>query len=320
MRASTNRGLRSAGCDVSAPSVDISRAWRPRAWKVRLAGDFWLPPVFIASGAVVGVGQLTATDTRSGLLRSRSLGQSPRRLDFGVGHTFVAILASPELPLANATGPFVPSLARGVGHCLAIVSRPGRSLPVRPAAPPRFVPYAWAVGVGYSPPEDEQPLPLVRCADIGRSEQAPLRIEPELGQRPQNSSETSSRSERWDVLQHDEAGSYFAKHPCDLGPEPPLVVFSELLAGDAPGLTGEAGSDAIHLAAPCRAVEVSKVKPDRRRSQVSRLHLSDQARGGESFPLHVADAHSRTTGRELQAELETAVSGTEPDDAQLGGR
>jgi hypothetical protein len=139
----------------------------------------------------------------------------------------------------------------------------------------------------------------VRSAHVGRSEQVPLRIIPELGQRPEYSSETSARSERWDVLQQDDAGSNIAKHPCDVGPEPPLVGLAELLSGDGPGLARESRSEAIHDSTQRAAVEVSKVKPDRRLIQSTRFHLSDQARGPECFPLHVADAHSRTTGREL---------------------
>src|SRR5690606_27397775 len=58
-----------------------------------------------------------------------------------------------------------------------------------------------ACGVG-SPGNDEQPGPLVGCPDVGGSKQAPLRIEPEVGQVPENSVEAEAEMAP-DVLQHD---------------------------------------------------------------------------------------------------------------------
>jgi len=51
-----------------------------------------------------------------------------------------------------------------------------------------------ADGVGSSPGEYEDPLPFVRCAGFGRGYSDPLRVIPEVGQRPENGSDCPNKS------------------------------------------------------------------------------------------------------------------------------
>ncbi len=162
-----------------------------------------------------------------------------------------------------------------------------------------------AVGVGS---KDEESLPEMWCTDLGRREHTPFRIEPERGQVSEYLSAIPSK-QVWDVLQKDEPGSYVANDACDIGPSVPIVVGPELFSGRAERLTREARSDAIHDSTPSFAVERSKVAPDRSLSQRSRLHLVDQVRSGERFPLHVTDDAS-LWARKSEAELESASAGT----------
>ena len=54
----------------------------------------------------------------------------------------------------------------------------------------------------------------MRGTDRCRIEQVPFRIVPELGQRPENSSEVAK--ELWHVLHEHEAGSKYANAPLEL--------------------------------------------------------------------------------------------------------
>lgn len=102
----------------------------------------------------------------------------------------------------------------------------------------------------------------MRRADVARSEHAPLRIEPCLGQLSENGPEVPVSKETWHVLQEREARSYSANDPNRLGPEVPLVVSSELLSGRAERLAGKSAGDDIDAASPRRAVERADVIVD----------------------------------------------------------
>lgn len=102
----------------------------------------------------------------------------------------------------------------------------------------------------------------MRCSDLGSAKHAPLRIEPERGQAPENGSEPVVNKQPWDVLQDDEAGSNVAKDAHDRVPDPALVGSAGPLAGDAPGLAGEAGGNDVNAPTPLRARERRDVVPD----------------------------------------------------------
>jgi len=96
----------------------------------------------------------------------------------------------------------------------------------------------------------------VRRADVGRAEHEPFRIEPELGQVPENGLEPASNKSR-DVLEKDPAGSNLANDPRNVWPDPSLVCDPSALAGDAPGLAAKTRSDKIHDSTPRPAIEGS---------------------------------------------------------------
>jgi len=113
-------------------------------------------------------------------------------------------------------------------------------------------------------------------------------MEPEARQSAEDNVEPSS-NKPGDVLQEHDSRLHLANHPEDVGPEPPLVVLREPLAGKADGLAREARKDAIHEATPRSAVEGGKVIPDRSRSHACFFHARSQNGSGLHFPLHVAD-------------------------------
>jgi hypothetical protein len=90
-----------------------------------------------------------------------------------------------------------------------------------------------------------------------------------------------------------------------------LIVLAKSLADDAERLAWVAANDAIHDSTPRAAVEGSEVRPDRCRIQGFLFHASSQDRGGERFPLNVADCASRSACCEVKSEVESAVPGTE---------
>lgn len=101
-----------------------------------------------------------------------------------------------------------------------------------------------------------------------------------------------------------------AQHLID---EEAFVGCAKSLSGDAVGLAGIAGSDAMNASTPRVRVESGKVRPDRRWSQVARFHARDQCCGGGCFPLHVSDA-ARVRHGELDAEPEPAGPGAQLED------
>ena len=163
------------------------------------------------------------------------------------------------------------------------------------------------------PRENEDPGPLMRRPNVGRSDNRPLRIEPELGKVSEYVVGPASK-QSWDVLQHDDAWSHHANDARDGRPEPPLVFDPSPFAGDAERLAREASSEDVHAATPLESVEGGEVRPDRRRSQETRFHRLDQMRRGESFPLHVTDAASASAGGKVDSEPESSVACTEFED------
>ncbi len=172
IRGSTQSGLR-----VSPTCSRRGREFFPRVAALAF-------PLFQSLDSGVGHGFIFTAEIRAGERRRLSPGQSPRSasLDFGVGHRFTAVTS----PSPDA----VPSLLR------------------------LWLPRT--VGVGHAPPRDDDDTgpPMggriafnVDC--IRSSEHMPFSIVPDVGQRPENSSEVVSRPSRRrgkesaDVLQHE---------------------------------------------------------------------------------------------------------------------
>jgi hypothetical protein len=107
------------------------------------------------------------------------------------------------------------SLAHGVGHQLPSLSNPGVPALGRVEFEPFCdVPYEDAVGVG----QYEHPLASVRGTDTCRSKTCPLRIEPCLGQLPEDLVEPT-RPELPNVFHDDELRPNFANGTGELEPQ-----------------------------------------------------------------------------------------------------
>lgn len=198
----------------------------------------------------------------------------------------------------------------GVGQFVAAACRSPPPDSVRPSscfrsadsAPPLIV-----RGVGHG--DEIEAVSTVGRPDVGSGKQIPRRNIPELGQRSADVSKSVNNEGR-DVLQEDDVGSNVAKDPLDAGPEPSLVVETQLLTGHTEGLTGESGSDAMNLATPRSAVKVVKVVPDRRLTKDPFFHSRDQISDDKRFPLHVADGGVGGTEDEVEREFQSTDAGT----------
>lgn len=135
--------------------------------------------------------------------------------------------------------PILSTLAFSVLHWTA-TSRSGREFVNSFTVSPLLSSVAQTVG------QDEQSLAAVTGSQRGAGEHSPFRIEPQRGQVSEDGGESVAH-EAGDVLQEDEAGSHVAAKGGDERPEPPLVLFALPFAGDAPGLTGEAGGEHVAL-------------------------------------------------------------------------
>jgi hypothetical protein len=157
--------------------------------------------------------------------------------------------------------------------------------------------------------QDEQPLSPVRRAQVGRSEQIPLRIEPERGKVAKDSGEPKPKVAR-DVLEEYEAGPALVDDPGDVGPQVSLVVGTELLASDAERLAGVARRDEIHAPAPASAIEGGKVVPDRSPIQDLVRHPRHESGRCVAVPLDVTHSSIGGSDGESQSDLKPASPGT----------
>lgn len=104
--------------------------------------------------------------------------------------------------------------------------------------------------------QEEEPLAPVRRTDVGRAEQIPLDIAPELGKVVQDVGEPKRKVSR-DVLAEEEPRSAVAEDAQDLGPQVALVIRSAARSGDAERLAWVSANDEIHCATPGSSVEGS---------------------------------------------------------------
>ena len=161
-----------------------------------------------------------------------------------------------------------------------------------------------AFGVGHEP----EPFAFVRGANGGRGEQTPFRIEPEVGKVGEDVREPES-NKLGDVLQQDESRSHVTDDPCDVRPEPSIIVNSTLPSGRRERLAGEAGSDEIHPSTPRATVEGDQVVPDRSLIQPRLAHPLHEDGRRVGVPLNVSHGSYPCHGSE--SELESAVAGAE---------
>mgnify|MGYP007003532378 CR=1 FL=1 len=121
-----------------------------------------------------------------------------------------------------------------------------------------FASWAWAVS------QDEESFSFVRSAHVGRSKTIPLRIEPEIGQIPENPVDASGNKGS-DVLHKDETRLHLANDTCHFPPKPGfLSVDPCALSGQADVGARKPARDEIHRSTPRLAVEGSDVVPHRK--------------------------------------------------------
>lgn len=129
----------------------------------------------------------------------------------------------------------------------------------------------------------------MRRTNVGRSKTAPLRIEPDFGQRPENGIESSSSSDGCNVLQEDVAGSNVANDPDEVEVESAaLAVDPAPLAGQGEVLAGKPADHHADTASECVRGECPHVRPDRSVVQVARRHPGCENGRCVGFPLHVS--------------------------------
>lgn len=87
-----------------------------------------------------------------------------------------------------------------------------------------------------------------------------------------------------------------------------LTVEPGLLSGDREVLARCAASDAIHDATPRAAIEGGEVVPDRSLTQGLLLHPGHEAGRGEGFPLDVHHTSTRSSGCEVNSEVEPSAT------------
>jgi hypothetical protein len=114
--------------------------------------------------------------------------------------------------------------------------------------------------------------------------------------------------ESGNILEEDEGRLDFNADAFDVRPEPSLIGNSASSSGLAPRLAWESGSDDIHLAAPCSAIERFEIVPYRSRIQGRFRHPRHEYGRGESIAFNVT--HGSIAGS--QGALESEVESSDP--------
>lgn len=225
----------------------------------------------------------------------------------------------PSLRVPGGTVPRAPLWASGVGHACSDLTATAKGIPARfPVIASRSATLVRhpsgvsasftcnAAGVG----QGEDALAPLWCTRIRRSEQTPLCIVPERGQRPENASPRApavNSKEPWHVLQEDETGSYHANDASKLGPQPTVIAHPLASARDARGLAGETPADQVHRgelgAHRTHVVESCRIGP------VPREHAA-APRVALDLP------HDAPARRSLDAELQPADAGKKRANAE----
>ena len=144
----------------------------------------------------------------------------------------------------------------------------------------------------------------MRRSDSGCAEAIPLRIVPETGKSREHSVQ-SVKSDAWHILKGHVGRVDLSDDPLDLGPEPSLVGFAELLPGGGERLAREARADDIHAATPRAAIEGAEIVPNR--ILISGRSLAAREAGrGVGLPLN--SNHSSISGAEGESESEIEAS------------
>ena len=279
IRAATKRGFRSVRCDPSSPSVGVIWAWREAAdWSPSPPDCGWLDG-------------LSPPDVPS--------------CAFGVGHILtctVSEVAAVRLPPIRsfiarcADGDFWSSRATGVPHI--------RARPTSVGSPRLFPPPAIVVVGVCQEPESSASM---RGTNVGRGEQTPFRIEPEVGKIGEDVREPGP-NKSGDVLQEHASRSHVTDDPSDGRPEPPVIVNAPASTGSRERLARESRRDNLNETPPCRSVERGEVVPDWSVGKPPLKHSCGQ--DGSCVGVSLNPAH-RPHSDGLKCERETPVPITE---------
>jgi hypothetical protein len=191
---------------------------------LEVSGD--IPPGFVLIRAgrpwkgILGSIHRPVSDTQSrlGEFRCSAAGFCPSLDASGVGHSGITSVGSISDFLVSYF--FIGSdVGTWRGHIISSTSHP----------PPRN--FAENESVSGTMGQAKPPLARLRASDVGRCKQIPLRSVPERGQ-ISNDGIDSSPNKSGHVLQEHEARFHSAKYGSDGRPDPPVIVLSELWAGD----------------------------------------------------------------------------------------
>ena len=276
---SRGRELRRPGED-GAPPFDVAWTRRPR---VARPSPLRPEPFTLSFPRTVGVGQSRASAASWGLTAAPGEGLRFQPSDTDASGVGQHSAADARLTCIFAPANVAPFVATTVG--------------LRPPPP--------KVGVG----QNEDSPSAMRRSHLVRGQHAPLRIEPQAGQVPENSPEPLSDEPR-DVLQEHERRFHLANDPNDFWPEPALVCDTTAPAGEGPGLTREARSEAIHDATPRLAVERGNVVPERSRTKGRVFHPRHEDGRRKGFPFDESHNPGSRLGED-DSEIETSSSGAD---------
>lgn len=171
------------------------------------------------------------------------------------------------------------------------------------------------VEVGHAEGQEEEPLALVRRADVRCLRHHARHAETCAIQVSDDLVEAASQMTAHVLAEEPPRAALFGDAQ-DVRPEVSVIVGAAPLAGRGEGLAGVSAHHEIHRSMPRSTVERSQVRPDRRRIQAPFFHARDKACGGIGFPLDSNDGADVCTKGELHPEVEPATSGAEGGDSE----
>ena len=125
-----------------------------------------------------------------------------------------------------------------------------------------FFPWPPLPSLAFSVGQDPKPFTPMPCTTFGRRDNAPFRIEPNLGQRSKDFAEIVMGQKVWDVLQERESGSHLANDSDGVRPKVSFVIASAIFSGTGERLARESRSDDIHESTPWTTIEGAGIVPD----------------------------------------------------------
>lgn len=128
----------------------------------------------------------------------------------------------------------------------------------------------FVVAVGHC--EDKEALPFMARADLRRREQSSLTRKAQSVKVSPNPLGAAAGEHAADVLDEDEPRARLDDDATCGRPEVARVFALEPLSGKTVRLARYAANEAVHASTPASAVEGSGIAPNRRWSEMSRLH------------------------------------------------